>query len=371
MTVIREVPAVVGPSHGAGPPPPLPTGPARRHRLLVRILVGLLVTGLLLTVAGIGVALMMQSRLSSQVNRIEGVFTGLADRPEKPASGSAARAVNILVMGTDRRSEDPTTGTGATADAWVPGAQRTDTIMILHVDGDRDGASLISIPRDAWVDVPGHGPNKVNAAFSLAGPSLAVQTVEDLTDLRIDHLAVIDWSGFENVIDTLGGVTITVPRTVEDPHNEVVWVKGRQTLIGSAALLYVRQRYGLPLGDLDRVRRQQAVIRGLLRGTLATLGSAHPLRIYDLLDTLTENVTVDQGWSFGDMRDLVLDLREVHLDEMNFLTVPVQGFGREGAQSVVYLDRAGNQALWADVRADRVDRWVADNPTSVVSGPVK
>ena len=120
--------------------------------------------------------------------------------------------------------------------------------MILHIDADREGASLISIPRDSWVNVPGYGHNKINAAFSLAGPSLAVETVEDLTGVRIDHLAVVDWEGFRSLIDTVGGVTVTVPRTVEDPHNDVVWTKGRHPLNGAAGADLLRQRYGLPDG---------------------------------------------------------------------------------------------------------------------------
>jgi LCP family protein required for cell wall assembly len=336
----------------------------------MRIMLGLLVLLLLVTSGALVTLLSMQSHLAGQLGRIDGVFDDLEDRPDKPSAGPAARALNILVMGTDRRSDEPTTGTRATAREWVPGAQRTDTIMVLHIDGDRDGASLISIPRDSWVAVPGHGPQKVNAAFSLAGPSLAVQTVERLTGIRIDHLAVVDWSGFRALIDVVGGVTVTVPRTVEDPHFDTVWTKGRHTLNGGQALLYSRQRYGLPRGDLDRVRRQQAIVRGLVRSSVATLRGAQPLEIYDLLDTLTANMSVDSGWSFGDLRSLVLDLRGLRPEEMDFLTVPVRGLGWEGDQSVVYLDRAGNQALWAAVRDDHVRRWAAAHEADAVVGPV-
>lgn len=344
------------------------TTPHRRK--LVRVLVVLVVLGLVGAVATVVTYFAAQSHLAGQVKRIDDVFAGLENRPAKPVSGPAATAMNILVMGTDRRSEQPTTGTAATAEEWVPGAQRTDTIMVLHVDGDRQGASLISIPRDAWVDVPGHGSWKINAAFSLAGPSLAVETVEQLTGVHIDHLAVIDWEGFQSMIDSVGGVDVTVPRTIEDPHNNVVWFQGRQTLDGAQAMLYVRQRYGLPRGDLDRVRRQQAVMRGLFRASLGALRSPNPLGIYDLLDTATRNITVDAGWSFDEMKDLVLDLRSLPPLALDLLTVPVAGFGYEGAQSVVYLDQARNDALWRDVREDSVDDWIALNQHEVVTGPV-
>ena len=335
----------------------------------MRIMVGLLIVLLLATAGGIVTLLSVNSHLAGQVERIDGVFDGLKNRPAKPSGGPAAKAMNILVMGTDRRSEEATTGSDATAAEWVPGAQRTDTIMVLHVDGDREGASLVSIPRDSWVDVPGYGMNKINAAFSLAGPSLAIETVENLTGVRIDHLAVVDWAGYQSLIDTVGGVTVTVPRTIEDPHNHVVWTKGRQTLNGSQALLYVRQRYGLPMGDIDRVKRQQAVVRGLLRSSMSTLRSASPVAIYDLLDTLTQKFSVDSGWEFGDMRELVMDMRGMKPADMNFVTAPVESFGMEGAQSVVHLDSTENTALWNAIREDKVARWAADNPLDSLNGP--
>lgn len=340
---------------------------SRRRRWIVR---GVLVAGLVLTVTvGLG-AHQLQSHLASQVHRIDHVFAGLEHRPARPESGPGAEALNILLMGTDRRSVEATSGTDATAAEWVPGAQRTDTIMILHINGDRQGASLISIPRDSWVDVPGYGSHKINAAFSLAGPSLAVETVEQLTGVRIDHLAVVDWVGFQSLIDAVGGVSVTVPRTIEDPHHNVVWFRGPQLLDADQAMLYVRQRYGLPHGDLDRVRRQQAVVRALFRASLGTLRSRHPLTIYELLDTVTRNVSVDADWSFSDMRRLMLDLRSMPARELDLLTVPVRGLGWEGDQSVVYLDRTGNQALWEAVQDDDVDTWMATHTDQVDTGPV-
>jgi LCP family protein required for cell wall assembly len=333
--------------------------------MLILLAVLLLITG-----GGIIALLSVQSHLAGQVDRIGGVFDGLENRPER-GPGAAATSLNVLVMGTDRRSEEQTTGSAATAEEWVPGAQRTDTIMVLHINAARDEATVISIPRDSWVDVPGHGPNKINAAFSLAGPSLAVETVENLTGIRIDHLAVIDWEGYRSLIDSVGGINITVPRTVEDPHNDVVWTKGKHHLNGAQALTYARQRYGLAMGDIDRVKRQQAVLRSLMRSSLSTLGSADPTGIYDLLDTLTENISVDDEWEFSDMRSLVLDLRGMKTEDVTFVTAPVAGFGREGAQSVVYLDRADSASLWDAVKEDKVARWAETHPLDVLTGPAQ
>ena len=125
------------------------------------------------------------------------------------------------------------------------------------------------------------------------------------------------------------------------------------------------------MGDVDRVKRQQAIVRGLTRSSLATMRSANPGSIYGLLDTLTKNVSVDSGWEFGDMRGLMMDMRGMKAQDMHFLTAPVQGFGREGAQSVVYLDQAENAALWDAVRDDKVQRWASANPLDALTGPAQ
>ncbi len=343
-------------------------GRGRRSRIVRHAVVAIVTFTIVLGLAATGSAVYLQSRLGGQVHHIDQVFAGLDNRPAR-GSGAAAHAMNILVMGTDRRSDAATTGTAATAPEWIPGAQRTDTIMVLHLDADRQGATLISIPRDSWVYVPGYGMNKINAAFSLAGPSLAVETVERLTALRIDHLAVVDWAGLEAITDAVGGVTLTVPRTIADPQNHVVWNRGRQTLDGSQALLYVRQRYGLPNGDLDRVRRQQVYLASLMRAAMSTLRGHHPFAIYSLLDTITRNVSVDSGWSADEMRSTLLDLRGMEPRSLNLLTAPVSGFGDEAGQSVVYLDFPANQRMWDAVIDDDLDSWTDAHPAAPLTGP--
>ena len=110
--------------------------------------------------------------------------------------------------------------------------------MVLHIDGDRGGGSIISIPRDSWVTVPGYGQAKINVAFSYAGPSLTA--------------------------DTLGGVEVNIPETTYDSMRKKKWTAGRHKLDGAETLTYVRQRYGLPGGDFDRIKRQQNVMRTLM-----------------------------------------------------------------------------------------------------------
>ncbi|MBK5215938.1 MAG: LCP family protein [Propionibacteriales bacterium] len=317
-----------------------------------------------------GTGLYLQHKLSSQIDRIDNAFAGLQNRPVKPVVGDASGAINILLMGTDRRSDEQTTGKNATATEWIAGAQRSDTMMVLHIDGDRRGASVISIPRDSWVVIPGHGVNKINAAFSFGGSSLAVQTVENLTDLRIDHLAVIDWEGFKELTDALGGVTLDIPETVYDNARQITWTAGIHKLNGKEALNYVGERYGLPGGDFDRIHRQQYFLRTLLDDTLHQEFSTEPTQVYKVLGTLTNNLSVDSGWSVGDMRSLVISLRNLRSANIQYMTVPVNGTGLENQQSVVYLNSLGGRELWSSVRDDGVAAWLAANPARGVPAAV-
>lgn len=334
-----------------------PAPPRRTHlrKVLLWLLAALLFLGSI-PVAVIGYA---GYRLDHNLHRIPGVFDGLTNRPARPTTGTAANAMNILLLGTDRRSGVPTTGSDAQAPAWVPGAQRSDAIMVVHLDGDRRGASVISIPRDSWVDVPGHGMNKVNAAFSLGGPSLAVATVEKLTGVRIDHLAVIDWAGFSALTDAVGGVDVQIPETVHDSARHITWTAGLHHLDGQQALNYVGQRYGLPGGDLDRVQRQQAFLRALMQSSLHQEMRKDPKLLYDFLSTVTTHLSVDSGWSAASMAKLLLSMVNMRSADIAYTTVPVRGTGWQGDQSVVRLAPGPDRVLWQAVRRDRTPEWAA------------
>jgi LCP family protein required for cell wall assembly len=345
-------------------------GATRQRRKHRTALVVLTVLGIVVVVA-VGSAYYLGRRILAPIERIDNVFAGLEDRPPRPTEGPAAQAVNILLLGTDRRSDEPTTGDQARAATWVPGAQRSDTMLLLHVDADRQGASLVSLPRDSWVTVPGHGENKINAAFSYGGPSLAVATVEELTGVRVDHLAIIDWDGIRALTDELGGVTVTVPETVHDSARDVTWTAGEHHLDGEAALDYVGQRYGLPGGDLDRASRQQNFLRALMVDTLGRLKDSGPWGVYELLRVMTQHLSVDAEWSTKDMTKLFWSLRGLDQAGVAFMTVPVAGLGREGAQSVVHLDHTAGRRLWDAVRSDGVASWLREHPDAPLGHTVR
>ena len=327
----------------------------RRRWRGVLVICGIVVLALAGTaVAGVYV---LSERLAGNVERIPSVFTPLDpdQRPPRPPEPS----LTFLLAGSDSRSDEPTTGAGAAR--YVPGAQRSDTMMLVRLDPSRTRASVVSFPRDSWVPVPGHGLAKINAAFSYGGPTLMVRTVEALTGIRIDHFAAIDFAGFRTMVDAVGGIDVVVERATS--HGDVRFDAGTNHLDGRQALLYVRQRHGLPRGDLDRVRRQQNALRAWLTKASSL---SDPLSVNRTLDALTTSVSVDDTLDNGALRSLAVRLRQ--LSSVTFLTAPVAGLGREGAQSVVYLDHARCARLWQAVGADDVDAYARENAGDVLGG---
>lgn len=291
---------------------------------------------------GYGTSVWLEHRLGGQIERLP---QALPDDAHRPAA-APDESMNVLLLGSDKR-----------ADGSVAG-QRSDTMMVVHVAADRKSVGVVGIPRDSWVNVPGYGPAKINAAFARGGPALAVETIENLTDTRIDHVAVIDWEGFKDLTDALGGVTVRVHETVTDGYTGRVWTAGKHHVDGEDALAYVRQRAGLPGGDFDRIKRQQSFLRALSRKVLRTQTFVNPPRLYDVLDSVTRSLAVDEGWSSGELRRFAWSLRSLRSEDVAFTTVPLRGTGMEGDQSVVYLDRQAGADLWDAVRDGTVVDWI-------------
>jgi LCP family protein required for cell wall assembly len=342
-----------------------PRPPRRRRRWLIVLSVFAGVIGLL---AGGGYLAFKQvtSGWNKNIERLGDPFKGIPTDTRPLTDPNAGNSVNILMLGSDSRvsAGDPT--------QWAVGAQRTDAIMLLHLTADRKSAYVMSIPRDSWVNIPGHGTAKINAAFSWGGPTLMVQTVEQLTKVRIDHLAIVDFDGFKQITDALGGVTITVPKTVSSAKQGTVEA-GTHLMNGDQALTYVRQRYNLPGGDFDRVKRQQNWIRAVMVKLMSQGTLTNPLKLNDSMTALTKSLSIDDAFTFNEMQDLALSSRGLRAGDVKFFTVPVSGTGwsPDHKQSIVNLNPSADAGLFDAVHKDKVGQWIADNRSDTLGNTVR
>jgi len=296
----------------------------RRHKVLTSLL-----SVLLIFLLGVGGFAFWLNQSLGDIKRVP-----LTLKEEDRPSPTQPEDINLLFMGTDAGSERNKDGRDILKDAasgtWPAGKYRSDATMVVHIPADKSTVTVMAIPRDSYVtlyDDTGRevGKNKINAALSLYGPSGAVSTVENLTNLRIDHIAMVDWDGFRAITDALGGVTMTTDT-------------GRSTFSGQEALTYVRERHTVQGGDLGRIQRQQNFMRAVIQQLLSTGTMTNPVKLTKTVSAVTNNLAVDEGWTNGQIRSLALSMRSLRSGDIRFMTVPVTGTGMVDGMSIVRLD---------------------------------
>ncbi|MFJ3385489.1 MULTISPECIES: LCP family protein [unclassified Curtobacterium] len=324
--------------------------PARRRPFLVALVV---TVGSLVGIAAViaVVASVFVGGLARSYDR------GTDTIPEPFPSGSRPPATddaeNVLLIGSDARkgADEPDGAAGG----------RSDTLMLAHVPADRDGVYLMSIMRDSWVDVPEHGSAKINAAYSWGGVPLTVQTVEQLLDVRIDHVVEIDMRGFGAMTNALGGVTVQSRQTFTARGHH--FTAGANHLDGDAALAFVRERSAFPDADHTRVRNQQAFMRGVVDGVLSRGTLTDPGRVQDFVRTTSEYLSVDAGLDFRTLVGLGWSLRDVRTADLQTFTLPTAGGGTSAdGQSVVTVDTGAVRTLSSALRSDDLGRWLRETP---------
>lgn len=257
-------------------------------------------------------------------------------------------AVNYVLMGSDSR------------DVGNAGHGRSDVLMVMHLAADRKTAYMISFPRDMYVPIPGHGRNKINAAFAFGGPALTVRTLEGLLDTRMDHVALIDFVGFINLTEELGGVTVYN----EYPSNSggYKFPVGDVNLRGEQALAYVRERKQLPRGDLDRAERQRAVLQAILAKGLAKETISNPAKFVSFVRGVSRHVTVDDQLTEKELRKTALSLR-LRPKDVRMLQAPISGFGTSPTkQSIDIVDKKKLAQLSKAFRNDQMHGYIEKYP---------
>lgn len=271
-------------------------------------------------------------------------YEGRPEAPE-PQPGTNNAPINFVLMGSDARSEDYT--------------GRSDSLMVAHLSGDREHLYLISFPRDLWVDIPGRGKGKINWAYSYGGAPLTVQTLEQLTGARMDHTVAIDFEGFISLTEALGGVTVYNPWS--SSSRDYTFPEGEITISGEEALAYVRERYDLPNGDLDRAHRQRTVVQAIIRKVLTRQTLTDPGTFNDVMDTFASSLTVGEDLSVGDVTSIATSLRMDRSDGIRMMMAPVTGTGWVGDQSVVVLDQGRMDQLARAIQNDTVAEYFDAN----------
>ncbi len=278
-----------------------------------------------------------------------------AGKPVARPPAAPGKALNFLLVGSDSRE-------GATPDELrefgteFEGGKRTDTIILVHLSAKRDKVVFVSFPRDSYVEIPGHGKSRINAAYGKDpehGAALLVQTVEHLTNVRIDHYMEVDFAGFLKMVNALGGVDVCLSQPAKDHYSGIDLPAGRQRIKGTQALAFVRQRHELPRADLDRIDRQKHFISAMLDRATSIGMLANPPRLYRFLDAAAQSLTVDKDLSIGTMKRLADRVRTLDPAKVTFVTAPVSDANyRLNGMSLVRLDEVAGRALYDAIRND-------------------
>jgi polyisoprenyl-teichoic acid--peptidoglycan teichoic acid transferase len=339
-----------------GPAEPVePEGPRRaqpRRRALRRVLIAVAAVLVVALVGAGAYAWTINRQITSNIHRgIElPVDTPTPGAPAASPSAQQPRATGVLnyvLLGSDSRDEDD------------PGEGRSDTIMIVHLNKKRTKAYITSFPRDMYVDIPGHGQNKINAAFELGGPALTVKTLQELTGAHMNHVVLVNFEGFVDLTSDLGGVTVE-NKTAFSSHG-YDYPKGKIKIEGKKALWFVRERHSLPGGDLDRAENQRNVIKAIVAKGLSAGVVSDPAKFTSFIGNLSRHLTVDNSLSDSEIRSTALSLR-LDANDIELLQAPLAGFGTANGQSIDVVDRAKMAELGDALRDDDMGAYVDKYP---------
>lgn len=302
--------------------------PARRRPSRTKLIIRWTALGLVvILIALVGYVWFNYQSFVSGVTHVNGLPASNA-----PSSDIDGSAQNILLIGDDHRPAGATAAElaelGTTADG---GSVNTDTMMVLHIPAGGGKATLISFPRDSWVNIPGFGMNKLNAAFEFGsengggdagGVKLLVTVIQNMTGLTINHFVRVSLLGFYNIAEALGPIQVCLNEAVDDPYSTLVLPAGVSTLDAHQALAFVRQRHGLPQGDLDRVIRQQYFLSVEAHKILSAGTLLNPVKLNNVLKAVSSSIQTDPGLN---LLTLAAQLHGLSGSDITSATIPVSG----------------------------------------------
>ncbi len=342
---------------GAGAAPP------RKRRRGLRILLVGFVTVVLLGIGAVAAYVaFLNHTVSSNISHdrllpdpmlpFEGEDGEMVTPSAPPRSDAAGDALNFLVIGSDSRDLSQERG-------------RSDVMVLVHINHDRDSVHLVHFPRDLFVEIPGYSrKNKLNASYAFGGAPLLVETVQPLIGVPIDHVAIVNFESFKAMTDAIGGVDVNVAEGSPD------FPEGTTHMDGETGLKFVRERYALSQGDISRGQRQQAFIKAIMLKALSGSTLTNPARLANFVDAATTNLVVDEALEVGDMRDLAFAMRGVRGGDIHFVTAPWTGIGNDSYAGSIVLPAEDQFAVLAEhLQNDTMDDYVDDvSPKSGFGG---
>ncbi|WP_239464169.1 LCP family protein [Glutamicibacter protophormiae] len=325
----------------------------------MRAIVLSVISVLLIAVLGAGYYLFnLQHAFNSKSNTVALNFTQEQEnaRPVKdPDDGS----MNIMLVGVDHA--DDNSDQSAALDGAV--SQRSDSMMLVHIPEDRSQVYIMSTVRDMYVEIPGYGKNKLNAAVSFGGIPLLVQTMEGLFDTKVDHVAMIDFDGFKELSTALGGVTVQndIPFTAHD--TDYFYPEGEITLEGDRALRFVRERKSFSNGDYQRVANQRKFIAAAASQMLSTDTLTNPVKLYDIVDKVSPYLTFDSGFDAATLVGLGMQLKKVDTNNLAMFTMPTAGSSTSAdGQSIELPSGQAILQIREALKSDTMDEYLEENP---------
>lgn len=281
-------------------------------------------------------------------------------------SGDSDGPMTILVVGSDSREglsqeEARELGTGTAENSGS--GQRSDTMMLVHLSADRKDVTVVSLPRDSYLTIPAYTDdngdkhpaqeNKLNAAFALGGAPLLIETVNEATDLEIDHYVEVGFAGVVKTVDALGGVDVCLPTAADDWRSGLHLPAGPSHVDGLMGLAYVRARYIDPTADIGRMERQQRFIGSMFQAATSAGVLLNPVKLDRFLNAALSSIKLDEDMSRDMMLDLAADMQDVSPRDIRFLTVPIANANLStDVGSSVLWDKQQAQEVFAALEAD-------------------
>jgi len=289
-------------------------------------------------------------------------FGGLERMPDSVGqAGADGPGTTILLVGSDPGKAETARSSKA---GWRDDLGRGELVMLLHLTDDHRALFVVSVPGDAVVDIPGLGPGKLADAAAAGGPRLVARTVEEMTGVRLDRMAVLDLNAFREITDILGGVVVDLPRATCDLP------VGARRFDGQEALDYIALQPCMERKDLDRVQRQQSLVRGLMRGAVDGGTLTHPFAVSRMLRATAGHLALEDGFSYPKMLGLVWSMRHLRTTNTTFLTVPVAAkpLATQDGTDYILLDDRRDKELWTALRQDRLAEYLALHTDAAVLG---